>query len=161
MDEGYGFIDKNGDMVIKPKFYAYRGGYEEFKDGYASPYILGKDKWGLLDKKGNEILPFKYENRPSYSEGMILIREPGKSGFMDFNGNIKVPMIFDDAYNYSEGLAAVEKNEKWGYVNKKGDEIIPLIYEDASDFSEGLARVKKNGKWGYVDKKGKSTFDYQ
>ena len=47
-------------MVISPIFYAYRGGYEEFKDGYATVMLQENEKWGLIDKTGKAILPFKY-----------------------------------------------------------------------------------------------------
>ena len=133
---------------------------QDFREGLA--IVQKNQKYGVINKKGNVVIPFTYDNNTGFSDGLAYINKDGKYGFIDHNGNMIIPPIYDMVHSFSEGLAQVCKDGKWGYIDKNGKEVIPFIYEGGdqftgfySNFSEGLARVKKGGKYGYIDKSGK------
>ncbi len=163
-DNGYGYINKEGVIVIPPLFYAYRGGYETFKNGYATVMMNDNNsKWGLIDKNGNVVLPFKYESLHMLSDNIICYQESegDKCSLMTIDGNIIVHKEYNYVDEFEDGLAMVSKDDKYGFIDQTGSVVIPLIYDDATKFSEKLAGVKMGKTCGYIDKKGKSTFDYK
>ena len=119
---------------------------------------LKKDgKYGFADEAGNIVIPCKWEDAYSFSQGLALIEDDnGKRGFIDKTGTVVIPCKWKDAYSFSEGLARVEDdNEKWGFIDKTGTVVIPCKWKFAGGFSEGLAAVgDDNCKWGYIDKTG-------
>ena len=123
-------------------------------------------KWGFVNERGEEVIPFIYNDVGDFSEGVARVKLNKKWGFIDKEGKRIIPCKYDDAGDFSEGLARIcdDVNEwgdpkyfKWGFIDKKGKEIISCIYEDVGDFSEGLARVKLNKKWGFIDKTGEEV----
>lgn len=110
------------------------------------------EKFGYINKDGEEAIPFKYDGAWSISEGYALVLSDKKWGFIDGNGKTTIPLNFENAQSFSEGLAAVQMNGKWGFINKDGAIVINPEYEDAHSFSEGLAPVKTKDHWGYINK---------
>ncbi|MBQ3243767.1 MAG: WG repeat-containing protein [Bacteroidaceae bacterium] len=115
-------------------------------------------KYGFIDKSGNVVVPCKYGNAWSFSEGLVAVELDGKWGFIDQSGNEVIPCKYGNAWSFSEGLAAVELDGKWGFIDKSGNVVVPCKYHAARSFSEGLAAVRiggwETGKWGFIDKSG-------
>ena len=117
--------------------------------------------YGLVDKDGQVVFPFKYEQiKPFDIRGHTIIKEyEGKAGVVDIYGNIIVPLKYDKIITlFSEGLARVCIDGKFGCVNDVGEEIVPVVYDSISAWGEylgGTALVSQNGKYGVVDKNGK------
>lgn len=163
----YGFMDINGNEVVKAKYLRVRG----FSDGLAWAtrfeakinFNGGKDDSGFfdfyIDKKGKEVINLgtKYDYAGDFSDGIAIVEKKKKYGFINKKGKEIVKPIYDDAFKANEGMAIVKKGKKWGYVNNKGKEVIKPKYDDAYNFSEGMAVVKKGKKYGYIDKKGKEV----
>ena len=157
----YGYVDEKGNLIIPRKFYSLRGIYGIFEDGFASVYKYAEGKFGVIDKSGKEVLPFKFESDILYSEELFLVYNNGKAGYYDTNGKCVIPCEYETATPFYEGLAAVEKGGLWGFIDKSGKMLINPVFDDVNSFSDGLAVVKKNDKYGIVDKNGKSTFSPQ
>ena len=115
------------------------------------------DKWGFVDKAGEEVISLKYDHVDSFRESLARVELNGKYGFIDKTGKEVIPLMYDSAGYFIEGLAKVKSNGKWGLIDKIGKEVIPLKYDDAYYFHEGLAIVKLNGKYGYIDKTDKEV----
>ena len=123
--------------------------------------VIKDGKYGLIDRKGIEIVPCKYGPIGEFYDNMAIVCDENEDnfGFMDIKGKLVVPISYDyNPYDYnhdfSEGLACVLKDGKCGFINTKGDVVIPLMYDGADRFSEGLAPVQKDGKWGFIDETG-------
>ncbi|MCX6165801.1 MAG: WG repeat-containing protein, partial [Ignavibacteriae bacterium] len=142
------------------------------------------DKWGFIDKEGNEVIPFKYNHIGSFyfvdleilkqlieedykednndifdkglAKGIAKVELNDKWGFIDKEGNEVIPIKYDEIFNFKEGLARVKLNNKWGFINEQGREVIPAKYDeiDSDGSKEGLLQVKLNGKWEFVDREG-------
>jgi len=146
------YINKNGEILMSRFFnraYGFSEGLGSVGNG-AGEEIL----WGYVDKKGEQVIPFKF--------GPGLVSAVG---------------------SFSDGIAPALnghwRSGKYGYINKVGNFIIPPIYETASDFSEGKAAVcrlvkqpkenednifsaiDKKYECSYIDKTGKVLFPFR
>ena len=161
----YGYINTNGEWVIKPQFL------------YAAPFSEGVATIGLLDSTGR---------RPIYSlinhtgRTLTTFREgsgrgwPFKNGaaivgwfnqkysVVDKKGDMVFETQFDQFYGDEstyqfifEGLIGVRVDGKWGFIDAAGDWIIKPEYEAVERFRNRLCTVKIDGKWGVIDTTGK------
>jgi len=116
-----------------------------------------KAKWGFIDKTGNEVIPYRFVQARSFSEGMAPVKDQTGWLFVDETGTT-VPGLtgFEDAKNFSEGLAPVQVDGKWRFITPKGTQRFPQEFYWASSFSEHLAAVQQeeNGKYGFIDRSG-------
>ena len=150
---------KNIYLILISLLILANGYGQTFSEGLASKKL--NKKWGFIDKAGNEVIPFKYDNANDFSEGLASVKLNGKWGFIEKTGKEVIPFKYDDAYSFSEGLVSVTLNKKYGFVDKTGNEVVPFKYDDAYRFSEGFARVKLGGKWGFIDKIGKEIIPFK
>jgi hypothetical protein len=159
--EKYGFIDKNGKVVIPIKYDDAR----DFTMGLAIVGITNANqvmKFGVIDNSGKIIFQPKYDGMISFSEGMSGFRIGSKWGFLNSFGKEIVEAKYDDVNSFHDGLAAVKLNENWGFINKDGAQIVEFKYYlpydsyDSIDFKNGFAKVNKPG-FGkiYIDKIGR------
>ncbi len=147
-DDKYGCIDKNGDLVIEPKF-----DYKlEFSEELAVTRI--NDKWGFIDRKGEWVIEPKFDGLYKFSEGLAAARLNEKWGYIDKNGDWVIEPKFDSAFGFSEDLSDVEFDGKCGYIDKNGDWTIEPKFDKTFSFLDGIAEVEIDGKRGYIDRKG-------
>lgn len=162
-DDRIGYINKNGDVVIPPKFY--NASY--FSEGLASVYTKGKNglvSWGFIDKTGKIVIDAQFESAGAFHSGMALVskwdseKNQNLLGYINKTGKLVVPYQYTYANDFSEGLAAVNVDGKWGFIDTTGKVIISPQFASASDFSEGFASVaiqsKEGWKYGYIDYEG-------
>lgn len=160
----YGFVDKNGNEIIPPK-YEWVG---QFKEGVAR--VFTNDKAGYVEKQGKLVIPEKYDDAWEFSQGLakvMLVKEvKGEKqqyfGFVDKNGKEVIPTNYTDAQSFYEGLAAVKQDGKWGYINTNGKVIIPFKYREARSFLEGFALVNiEKGNPIFISKSGEQYDDFR
>lgn len=146
-----GYINKNGEVVIKPQY----NDAQRFSEGLAAV------KFSLVDGKIVDDYTIKKESYKNY----LSVNVTYKWGFIDATGKIVIQPQYDDVLPFSEGLAAVmnlkgPKQPMWGYINTKGKMVIPQMYERVESFNDGIACVRimisgNEGYYGYIDKKNK------
>lgn len=179
-DSKIGYKDKNGNIVIKPK---YDSG-TEFSEGLTC--VISGNNTNFIDTKGNIIIDLNssfsssFYECSSFSEGLAAVcnydkdgfRE--KCGFIDKTGKMVIKLQFADVESFSDGVAVVkvfdnsesDREGRYGVIDKTGNFIIPAKYGQIGDFSNGLAIVSLDGsfspsgpdsadKWGYINKEGK------
>lgn len=143
----YGYIDKNGTVVIAPIYADARN----FSEGFAA--VKDGDLWLFVDKNGNNIFNKTFNDVSSFHEGMAGVQYYPYWGFIDKTGKIVIRSQYRNCGDFSEGVAAVEKGGyRWGFIDKTGETVIPFFYEDAKSFKNGKARVYLNGSWFYIYK---------
>jgi hypothetical protein len=168
INDAYGFIDKSGKLVILTEF-TY---VTSFREGIA---IVSKNdlknikkiRYGAINKQGQVIIDFLYEDLFGFYEGLSSAKKFGSSkyGFIDKDGKEVIKPEFDTASFFSEGKALVSVREKkngihnYGFINRLGEYVIkPKFKDGVSPFSEGLAAVGveigKNLKVGFIDETG-------
>lgn len=177
-EKGYGYINKEGKMVVAPMFEEAKS----FSEGFAAVKDKKKGRWGFINKEGKLSIEQKYIFADSFSEGRALIRkwvgDDRLYGYIDHSGSIAVEPQFWEAYAFSEGLAAVQLrgdmvafdgtlngkpasgsiqlSGSWGFIKKYGEFYISPRFKAATPFSEGLARVYDSNKklYGYINNTG-------
>ncbi len=164
-NEGRGFMDSNGRIVVFQSLSGFGEDYcefEDFSEGLAVVHecaLDGEPKKGYMNKLGKIVIPTEYDEAYAFSNGMAKVAKNGRYGFVSADGRLVVNCIYDDAIDYSDGIGIVKQNDKYGYINKQGKLIGQIDYDEAQPFSYGIAKVKRDGKNGFVDKNGRCTLD--
>ena len=181
VEKKWGFINRNGEIVIEPQFDWVR----EFSDGMCQASKGGK--WGYIDQTGRWAFdaPLTHDDRP-FRCGVAVVYTDKGQGIVNRTGSV-IDCPFDWIHDFSEGLTAVfirpevKKRqppqfgptlEQWGFVNTKGEVVVPTKFTSARAFSGGLAAVYvggvndsctglRDGKWGFMDQTGKFVIEPQ
>lgn len=154
-DDKTGFRDLDGNIAIK----AIYDSAEMFSEGHSAVEINGI--WGLIDEKGNYVIPLKYESLGDLNNGLISFRKEDKIGFMDINEKVIIQPELYWADEFSEGLCAVstdynsDKPRKYGYIDVTGKLVVPYKFDHATKFENGRGIIQLNNLWGAIDKTGK------
>ena len=154
--EAWGYINKDFELVIKPKFRA----AAPFSEGLAKVAVLenNEEKVAFIDHSGSFTLPPSFNtdfnfrrNASDFSEGLAALTEglrPSRTSgetfiYIDKTGKVVLETQFFYASAFHEGLASVydDNSNRWGFIDRTGKVVIPLKYEAAHDFSDGLALV--------------------
>ena len=121
-------------------------------------------KEGVLNKKGEIIIPIEYHSFDMYNELFIIANNiDGKTCVFDNNGNVIVPVGKYDFVQINGNYIEVNKNGKGGVLNSKGIEIVPIgmysrcyIGECELDEKQKYIEVDSNGKKGVLNDNGKA-----
>ena len=189
-EEGeFGFIDKNGNVVINAQFeqaLPFNGGFArirqkgdvgfidktgkyvinpqfkavgDFSEGKAA-FSNGK-QWGYINTEGAYIVNPQYDDAGKFSKGLAAIKQGKSYGYINNEGRLIINPQFDQASSFSDGLAAVRTGDKYGYINVDGKYEINTQFEYAGDFYGGIALVRAADKWGFINKKGQYVVNPQ
>lgn len=115
------------------------------------------EKWGLINAKGELIVPFIYDDIAGFVVGegdYILMKADNKYGLLDCMGQVAVKPISDNCISFYDGLAIIEQDKKFGYIDTSGNIVIPVIYDKAEIFQWGKAKVELNDEKFYINRKG-------
>jgi WG containing repeat len=163
VSEKWGFIDRQGQLVIPPLF----GGVHrdtKFSSGLVpiqSTECNTYDKYGYLDTTGKFQIPPQFTNARPFSEGLAAVKvgdgTEGLWGYIDRTGKFAIRPQFTDSLSgageFHEGLAPVSirdpstppdsiGNGITGYIDRTGKFVIPPQFnQGGSPFHGGLAYV--------------------
>lgn len=147
----YGYVDKTGNMVLPAKYEVAM----PFHNGCA--YVLYREKWGVIDTKGNWIFAPVLE----WPDELQFVRfEYGNDGRQYYVYDYKEQDIYAEAntesiYSFSEGIGCIYKYGKYGFIDTTGKIIAAPVYDEAKPFLNGFAAVRHGKYWGYIDRAGK------
>jgi hypothetical protein len=129
------FINFNAEKLeveIKSKFLTI---FKDIEDNFKLKYdivwnLVGKyhlvslnNKWGFIDKLGDEICPIKYDQCVNFNEtGFTKIKLNTKWGFINTTGNEICPIKYDDVESFKNKFAKVKFNDTWLYIDQNGNE---------------------------------------
>ena len=167
---GWGFIDKQGNEVIEPRF----PGAGAFSEGLAAVQVEGL--WGYIDRNGQMVIEPQYEIANEFSEGLAVVvkdkirtvstvnRQPSQSTVVVSHLVQRRRIIVGGS---SAELSASETAESATkallLINKSGQTVLTFTREDVqfdihegARFSEGLINAydRGTGKVGFMDKTG-------
>ena len=128
----YGFIDKQGTMVIPTIYRA----VEHYSEGVAA--CLGKDGWIFIDRSGKQAFEGSFDTTQPFSEGLACVMKKGKWGCIDKRGHFVIQPKYGQIFPCSNGIVVARET---------------CIREEVSpNCSEGATRQF------YFDKNGKELF---
>lgn len=184
-NEKFGFINREGKVVIEPKYEAFKDLQLGVKviDGKKKPdgmfssktpivpnfnIVRNEEKWGVINNDEEVIIPFKYDSVAFYNGEILALKIGDENDVYDIKGSILLEKISGkelmDFWREPKGtppdLIPHKKGDKYGYVDENGKIIIDHKFAIAYIFKDGLALVKEEfGKkgpgYGYIKKDGK------
>ncbi len=124
-----------------------------------APVEIG-ETWGFIDKSDKMVIPAKFDDAESFSEGLALVSSDYKYGYIDKTGSFVIPAQYKLAKSFSEDVASVTGGQFTlsCYIDKSGKPFFGAEIAAGNPFSDGLAAVQftgENGPSGYIDKAGK------
>ncbi|GHU50910.1 hypothetical protein FACS1894127_6770 [Clostridia bacterium] len=139
--------------------------YDESNAFYGRFAVVSKNqKFGLIDKTGNEILPCQYDEVFNNKNGLIWARKEDVYGFFDnFGREILGGMVFSEieSYNFKELLRSAKKAGEFGIISENGVEVLPFTYENMMVCDNDIVAIYENGKWGYMNVGGNQITSFQ
>ena len=104
----FGYANESGDWVIPP-----RSKIEEpsfFSQGYAVVGVNGL--YGVIDKRGVEIVPFIYDEIELLENSLILVSLNGLYGLLNRDGSIRHPVEYTQVVDIDSFYYSLYKGEK-------------------------------------------------
>lgn len=122
-----GYLDSTGATVIPAEYSATHG-----IDGNLVTLQNSTGKWGILNRQGEEIVPFEFREIGPWADDRAAVAIDAGS------------------------------STRWGYIDRSGKRIIPCEYAFATAFDQGVALEQKAGKYAVIDAQGKllTPFEY-
>ena len=152
----WGFVDKEGKVVISPQF-ASTG---NFSNGKCA--VQNEDgKWGYIDSEGKIAISYQFDEAEKFSGGQAVVEFDGKSGAIDEAGKYIINPQFDGMGEDGD-LYLIEQGDKWGWASRDGKILINPQFAAAMTFNgNDIAPVQMGETWGFVDKEGKIKINPQ
>jgi hypothetical protein len=119
-----------------------------------------EDWHGFIDRTGKLVIPPRFEDAQSFSQGLAGVKLNGKWGYIDKTGVMVMSAQFARVEEFSEGLAAVQitstRDGLFGFIDRNGSQVIPPQFSRVGNFSQGLAlaEVPKTQKKGFINQRG-------
>jgi len=143
-----------------------------YKEGLA-PAQLRDGKWGFIDEKKNEVIPFKYDAVETFNNGFaIVVKGKGEYGVIDKSGKEVLPCRYDNVERFFDGTGSIstkwkiiESNGKYGIFDlEKEKELLPPKYNkiDGTFYKQdSLIMVRMGSKCGFVNADGKEVIPFK
>ncbi len=140
---------------------------------------LENNKWGVIDNKGNVVIPFTYDEMvtiPNNQKGIFIctydvenetyktkvMNEKNEQLFSEYE-QIEAIDNYDSKNNiwYEDNVLKVKSNDKYGLINFKGEKLLDAIYDEISSL-KGIKNsliIKKDGNIGVCNNYGNVIAD--
>jgi WG containing repeat len=149
----FGYLDRNGKLVIPPVFSM----AEDFAEKLA-PVQSANGAFGYITPDGNWAIPPVFRNAESFSEGWAVVRGSrlfNDWGYIDVQGReqLRLPGPFIRAGSFRNGKASMQDWNNLPFVIDKSGKTVAADAPVANPPAEStLQRLSVNGgKWGYAD----------
>ncbi|MDR2571947.1 MAG: WG repeat-containing protein [Oscillospiraceae bacterium] len=83
-------------------------------EGYAA--VKKNGKWGFIDTKGVEVLPFVFDDALSFGQHLAAVKQGELWGYISIYGNMVIDAVFHDAKSFSGGSAPVLTQQGWQFI---------------------------------------------
>lgn len=145
INDKYGVINSHNQMVLPIE-------YERVRIDPDNIYRAKKNGlWGVIDKYGNVVFPFKYRDLGRFDENGLAwaCDDSGLYGYVYRDGNVLIPFRYHEARDFVGQYAVVGmgRNER-GLIDKNGRVVVPLKYSIVLAGYNDIVNV-------IVDEKGK------
>jgi hypothetical protein len=154
----YGFINPNGDVVIKP---IYLKATDYYFGGVLYAEVTTSDSTYLIDINGQPIQPVFF-CRGSQGTAQYIVKKikvNDSVGTISFSGDTIIRPIYKQikSFDFGRYLAVQSFNLKYGVLNFKGDTIHEFNLDSvniSNDQKKPLYYIYQNGKMGVIDSNG-------
>ena len=187
IDDKYGVIDGNGNIVIEPTYnviqipnpskpvFVCMSNYNTEEKEYETKVLNEKREQIITGYSNIQAIPANSTADGIPFENTVLkYKKDNKYGLMSLEGKEITDAIYDEiaSITYKEGMLLVKQDGKYGIININGRIVIKPEYDNITvdnyyDVSTGYQRtgfivcsIKDEGyRYGYVDYSGKKILD--
>jgi len=167
-----GFIDTQGKIVtFNTKASINQSAWRLFKNKRMSYREDKSLQYGFLGTNGQPVIPPKYGESGSFSEGLaavLSLENNNKWGFIDTTGKVIIDFQYaNQPQDFSYQRAFVRGADlKWGLIDATGKILIGTVLDQAFPFAEGLAIVSARDTKGteyfkIIDTDAKSVKEFK
>ena len=126
----YGYCNQKGQIIIKPSYYFTNEAliWADFIKGYAK--FSRKDKFGIIDSTGKEVVPAIFENLKDYSPSQLFpVKKNGAWGFSNALLQLKIPYNYLIAEPFFNSRTIVKNDTAFGIIDLDGNWILKPKYD--------------------------------
>jgi len=163
-DHGWGFIDRNGLVVIPAKFYE----AGDFSEEFAVVRESETARFGYVNRRGELAIPYRFYWASDFHEGFAAVQiTKGFYGFIDNTGKVVfLQKAWLQVSDFSQGRAAVQveiennsiyrgyQERKYGFIDSAGKFVIAPRFDRVGNFSQGRALFGSCNGYGFIDSNG-------
>lgn len=139
----YDILDKDVYNRIQQK-------YKFISDFQEGTSVVLDSCYGLIDIKGDEVLPCIYDTIFGVANNCRIICYKNKYGSVDIDGNIFIECDYDDFKLGINNYLPFKRNDKWGFLDKNGEVKIQFKYEDVNLLNDSVFMAMIGEKWGVL-----------
>ena len=136
--------------------------YSTIKNFQKGTAVVKKNKFGLIDEFGKEILPCEYDSIYDLYKHFRIIKKNELFGATNDDGVIIKECTYSMAIKGDKSnYIAFKSNDKWGIADFNGKDITQYKYEDISTYDDSVFVAKYNGFYGVSDYEGNILIPYK
>lgn len=120
--------------------------------------IVKKELYGLIDEKGNEVLPCIYDSISSFLKHFRVIKKDSSYGVVNIDGEIIKQCVYSafmskEAYTWNSvcNYLALKLNDKWGFIDSVGNDVTQYKYEEIRFYDDSAFTARYEGYFGVSD----------
>lgn len=143
-------IDHKGDIITRFASDIDYVGF--FRNGLAPARKNGK--YGYINKKGETVIDFKYEEAKEFNEGIAFATDNDSDLWqcIDAQGNVVFTLTSSFLVPLGHGYIQAHKDNKVGIINAKGEEVLPFLYDLILNIEQQrYVKVKLGKEYYYID----------
>lgn len=146
--------------------------YDELTKDYSDFMVAKKNnKYGVIDRLNNEVLPFEYDafrrvlldwETKTYAD-YYRVEKDGLQGICDLNGVFLIPLKYTFLGHGRDGLFGFgDEKDGYGIMKLDGTIVISQSYETKiAKLKDNVYKVQKGGKIGFIDENEKVIMPYE
>ncbi|WP_288005091.1 WG repeat-containing protein [Thermonema sp.] len=119
-----------------------------------------RDKIGVIDRYGQERLPFRYEAAYMLDNYLIKVHVKRRVGLVDTSGQVVLPIEYEGIGDLIEGTIPLMKRGRFG-VFVPGQVLIEPQFEALLHPEGRYWRARLQGNWGLIDAEGKKLLPFR
>lgn len=150
-DGKYGYMNSMGKIVLLPKYNYTKEAllWNEFDQGYAK--YLRKEKFGIIDTSGKEVVPAIFENIKEYNpNGLFPVKKRGKWGYSNPKLALKIDYNYEVAEPFIKGKAIVKNDTAYGIISEDTEWLLQPIYSKVEKLDDYYI-IRKASLYGLVN----------
>ena len=147
--DGWGYLDKNGNEVIKCKYLSAL----PFSEGLAA--VESENGWGYINKKGENVIPCCFKSAISFKDGFGIIKDEDSYAYIDSEG--KIHGDYTGTSLFCNGKAIVTESNNICVIDTNFNKLI--VQDNSETCWKNIVRSKyynvvRSGitnRFGYID----------
>lgn len=152
----------NPSEVLEPDIYnTVQEKYKRIKNYQRGTAVVKQDLCGLIDERGNELLPCIYDSIHSLTKCFRVITEKGKNGLVNLEGELIKECKYSDALDFGVNYVALKMNEKWGICDKNGQDVTQYKYDRITQVTDSVFVGVYDGLWGVIKYDGSVVIPFE